>query len=108
MSLDIELISLNGDRYHHINITHNLSSMAAQIPGLYELVWYAEINKKKVKNCDKMVAPLRYKIEKLKKTDLSAFEAENKWGTQKQFIEFLEKYLKYCENNPSATIAFNR
>jgi hypothetical protein len=37
-----------------------------------------------------------------------ALEPENKWGTYRGFVEFVEAYLQACMNNPDAWIEVSR
>lgn len=89
------------------NITHNLNTMAEKA-GIYQACWRPEeINCKFAKD---IIPLLKKGLEELKsKPDyFKQFDAENGWGTYKQFVPWVEKYLKACEENPDAIINVSR
>lgn len=85
------------------NITNNLMKMADEA-GIYEACWYPEkIGATKASDIipilEKGFEDMKARPEHFKK-----FDSENGWGTYKDFLPWVESYLKACEENPDATI----
>lgn len=89
------------------NITHNLGEMAAEA-GLYKPLWRPEENG--IERAKDLIEPLRNGIDKMENNPswFKAFNAENGWGTYKQFLPWLKQLLTACEENPTATIHTSR
>lgn len=107
MSLDIYLEEVRPTDVYWANITHNLNTMAREA-GLYKALWRPEdipINK-----AGDLVPLLEEGLERLKAdpTRFRKFNAENGWGVYENLVEFVEKYLRACKENPSATIRVSR
>ena len=89
------------------NITHNLGDMAAAA-GIYEALWRPnEINAIEAKDIieivEKGLTDMKARPEYYKK-----FNAPNGWGTYKNFVPWVEKYLDACKKYPDAIITVSR
>ncbi len=89
------------------NITHNLNSMA-EAAGIYQACWRPE--EIGVTVAAQLVPLLRVGLEKLRADPLKflVFNAANGWGTYEQFVPWVERYLRACEENPDATVSVSR
>lgn len=89
------------------NITHNLGKMASEA-GIYKACWRPEeINATKAGD---IILILEKGIKDMKKRPdfYKQFDAENGWGTYKDFIPWLEDYLDACKKYPDAIIEVSR
>jgi hypothetical protein len=110
MSLDISLVTTY-DTGHgpteievfESNITHNLTGMADALD-IYGVVWRPEEND--VETAEQLIEPLESALKRLKgRPDLFAdLEADNGWGTIKQFTPWLEELLAACRAHPLAGV----
>ena len=115
MSLDLDLVievDTGGPekkviQLYDTNITHNLGVMASQA-GIYDLLWRPE--EIGIEKAEGVIEGLTEGLNLLKKYPdfFSQFDAENGWGTYKDFVPFVEQYLKACIENPKATIRASR
>lgn len=99
MSLDFDLMGRAS--IFEANITHNLTSMAEEA-GIYECLWRPEENG--YIRAGQVAGKLREGI-KLMRDDperFRKFDASNGWGTYDDFMPWLERVLKACEENPDA------
>lgn len=85
------------------NITHNSNEMAKEA-GIYGIVWRPEENG--IERAAQLIQPLKAGIELLKSDPkrFIALEPDNKWGTYEDFVPWLERYLRACEEYPEATV----
>lgn len=111
MSLDVWLFTKDIDgnevEVFSANITHNLGRMAEEA-GIYEVVWRPEehgLDKAGllVEILEPGIALMKAEPERFKR-----FDAPNGWGTYKDFLPWLERYLEACKQYPSATIHVSR
>lgn len=99
------------------NITHNLVSMASQVPiilesgeetTLYRVVWRSE--EIGVNNTTTilpyLISGLEYMISH--RSELLPFNPPNGWGSYDCFIKFLLNYKQSCEDNPGCEIKTDR
>jgi len=103
MSLDVYLTVTKPTQVFEGNITHNLGQMAREA-GIYEALWRPEeIN---VTTAEQLVPLLETGLEKLKADPIRfrRFNPENGWGTYINLVEFVERYLKACTENPDAEV----
>jgi len=107
MSLDVYLSAVRRTTVYDANITHNLAEMATAL-GIYDCVWRPDENG--FTEAALLIEPLRRAIAKMKANPdkYRAFDSSNGWGTYKNFLPWLEKYLAACEANPDATIEVSR
>jgi hypothetical protein len=117
MSLDVTLTNerwaeVNGCWIIHeehdvyeANITHNLTTMAAEA-GLYEVLWHPEFGTR----ARQLIEPLRAGLTKLQAQPerFTPFNAPNGWGTYAQFVPFIRQYLAACEAHPDAVVSVSR
>lgn len=103
MSLDISLTVTKPTEVFEWNITHNLAEMA-QEAGIYEVLWRPE--EAGINYAGQLILPLTKGLEVLKNhpEDLRKFAPENGWGTYEGLLEFVEKYLEACIENPDAEV----
>jgi hypothetical protein len=95
------------DELYSANITHNLNRMAGEA-GIYEILWRPD--EVGIERAGQIVETLRKGID-LMKSDPPRFEQHNPsngWGSYKDFIPWLEKYLSACEENPDAIVKVSR
>ena len=89
------------------NITHNLNRMAMEA-GIYKHLWRPE--ELDITTAEGLIQPLRDGLL-LMIADPERFRAynpENGWGTYKQFIPWVQKYLVACEEHPEAVVEVSR
>lgn len=109
------------------NITHNLTDMA-RAAGIYEACWRPHRLKSNYnipENDHKAEWAFEDSVETRAKDiieilergfeDMKArpeyfkkFDSENGWGTYKDFLPWVESYLKACRENPNAIIKVSR
>jgi hypothetical protein len=89
------------------NITHNLGKMAEEAK-IYGIVWRPEENG--IKKAKHMIEPLRKAIADMKANPerFKKHNSPNGWGMYEDFVPWLEKYLKACEDDPEAEIEVSR
>lgn len=113
MSLDVYLNTNyckhceRGDEVFGANITHNLNDMAKEA-GIYGILWRPEENG--ITEARQLIEPLRTAVADMK-ADPERFkkhDSENGWGTYKDFLPWLEKYLRACEATPHARVTASR
>lgn len=120
MSLDVSLYKevkkicihcnseyMGREELYEANITHNLNTMAERA-GIYDCIWRPEENDfTKAKD---LIMPLTEGLERLKSSPdiFTAMEPENKWGTYKYFVPWVERYLEACKEYPDAKIWVSR
>ncbi len=92
---------------YEANITHNLNIMAGEA-GIYEALWRPEdIGKIKA---GEIVELLEKGLVNLKATPehFEKHNPSNGWGTYKNLVLFVEKYLATCKEYPDAIIEVSR
>jgi hypothetical protein len=107
MSLDVTLTAVRTVEVFGANITHNLTKMAEEA-GVYKACWRPE--EIGVTHAEQLIKPLRSGIA-LMKSDPERFEqynSPNGWGTYRNFLPWLERYLEACEANPDAAVSVCR
>lgn len=89
------------------NITHNLGTMA-DAAGIYKHLWRPE--ELGIKKAGELVAPLTEGLAKLKADPAyyKTFNPKNGWGNYDGFVDWVEKYLTACTENPDGTIEVSR
>jgi hypothetical protein len=103
MSLDVNLIAVRKVSVFDCNITHNLGEMADKA-GLYKALWHPE--ELQIKRADELILVLKQGLKKLKRNPLfyKRYNAKNGWGKYEHLVEFVEKYLQACIDNPDAEV----
>jgi hypothetical protein len=95
------------EEVYEANVTHNLAQMA-EAAGIYKHLWRPE--EIGVTKASQLIEPLRVGLELLK-ADPDRFEAynpSNGWGSYKNFVPWVESYLRACEANRDAEIRVSR
>ncbi|MCZ8254481.1 MAG: hypothetical protein O9327_02215 [Polaromonas sp.] len=107
MSLDIELIDADGAVVYSGNITHNLTTMAAEA-GIYECLWRPDEHG--ITTASQVVEPLAAGLDRMSRDQpkYKAFEASNGWGELSDFLLFCAGYLEACRANPTARVEVER
>ena len=107
MSLDVYLTAVRPTEVYWANITHNLNKMAMEA-GIYEALWRPE--ELGITKAYQLIDPLWEGLELLKSDPerFEAFNAPNGWGTYPNLVDFVEKYLTACRENPDAEIGISR
>lgn len=85
------------------NITHNLANMAHKA-GIYKYLWRPEeIN---VTKASQLIKPLSKGLKKLRDDPeyFKTFNPSNGWGNYEGLVEFVEAYLKACQEWSNAII----
>jgi len=93
----------NTNEVYSDNITHNLGLMAEKA-NLYKYLWHPEeVGATIAKD---IIEPLRMGLNLLKSKPeyFKKFNPKNGWGDHSILVNFVEKYLDACENNPNAEI----
>lgn len=98
---------LISDEFYWANITHNLGVMARKA-GIYEALWRPDENG--FTKASEIIQVLESGIEDMKKRPdyYRRFDADNGWGTYRDFVPWLEKYLEACKEYPEAYIRVSR
>ena len=122
MSLDLTLHSPTlvdktcfhcGSRYQEVeelfnaNITHNLGEMARKA-GIYHYLWRPE--EIDITFASELIDPLTLGLEELKENPdtYKKLNPKNGWGCYEGFVEWVERYLEACKENPDALINVSR
>lgn len=107
MSLDVYLKEFRPTEVFEANITHNLGKMAAAVD-LYEPLWRPE--NLGIKKAHQLVPFLITGLERLREMEARCrqLEPENGWGRYETLVDFTEKYLKACRENPYADVGVSR
>jgi hypothetical protein len=104
MSLDIDLIETSPHSVFDANITHNLGKMAVEA-GIYEALWHPERSGiKKASGLATILAPAIHDM-KMRPDLYKQFDAENGWGTYRNFIPWLDRLYDACIEHPDAEIS---
>lgn len=95
------------DEFYWANITHNLGKMADEA-GIYKALWRP--NENGFTRAGEIIQVLESGIEDMKKRPnyYRQFDADNGWGTYRDFVPWLEKYLAACKEYPDAFIRVSR
>ena len=96
-----------GERFS-ANITHNMTEMASAV-GLYRPLWRPE--EIGLKHAKDLIPILDMGLAMLKsggKEKYTKYEPENKWGSYKGFVDFVESYLNACIKYPNTLICAER
>jgi hypothetical protein len=103
MSLDVTLTAVRPTEVYSANITHNLGEMAAEA-GIYKHLWRPE--ELGIESASELIVPLTKGLLLLHSDPdrFKKFNAPNGWGLYENFVEFVEKYLKACAENPDAKV----
>lgn len=104
----------------HTNITHNMTSMAQEVPvfyhnkgeewstTLYAIVWRADEIQADNTTCvgEALIGAIKYMVEHRK--ELLKFNPKNGWGNYDSFLLWLIIYKEMCEDNPDCKILLSR
>ena len=103
MSLDVYFEDDYGDKFHDMNITHNLNRMA-EAANLYYPLWRPEeIGIVKAKdNLQNLVSGLSLLLSEPDK--FKEFSPYNGWGTYEGLCEFVLEYILTIHKYPDAII----
>ncbi len=107
MSLDVYLTALRPTEVYACNITHNLGAMA-QAAGLYTPLWRPE--EITITAAKQLIEPLSAGLERLRSEPdaMRQLNPSNGWGCYENLVEFVERYLAACRENPDATVMVSR
>lgn len=109
----------------HINITHNLGTMASKVPlewhdgktgqyfnsDLYHIMWRPEeVFVDTVITLDMLTKPLELGLQYLlsHEKELSKYNPENGWGHYENFVYCLPMYIRACYKWPDAVLEVDR
>lgn len=95
------------DEVYSRNITHNLNEMAVEA-GIYEPLWRPD--QIGIKTAKDLIEPLRKGLALLRSDPerFKKFNPENGWGNYEGLVDFVQEYLKACEENPDAEVSVSR
>ncbi len=98
---------IEGDEIYSQNITHNLADMA-DAAGLYKPLWRPEENG--IERADMLIQPLMDGIAAMKANPakFKLMDAENGWGTYKDFLPWLDRLLEACQKYPEGRVRASR
>lgn len=107
MSLDIALHAVRRTQVYDSNITHNLGAMAEEA-GIYKHLWRPE--EIGIDRAEKLIEPLRAGLELMRSDPerFKKFNASNGWGLYEHLVDFVERYLQACIENPDAEVSVRR
>jgi hypothetical protein len=102
---DDDPVTIPTDRgsVYEANITHNLNKMAAEA-GIYEALWRPE--EIGITTARQLIEHLELGLAALR-SDPKRFEAlnpSNGWGSYRDFVPWVERYLQACVLWPDATV----
>ena len=105
MSLDVSIKAIREVEIFEANITHNLGKMASEVSNKFYLaVWHPE--RLGITTCSQLYNYLYDGLFELKSKPDYYRQFENpEWGRYEDFIPWLEKYLKVCQENPDGVIS---
>ena len=104
MSLDVMLIvDTDPTEVFEWNITHNLADMAREAE-IYEALWRPE--EVGINYAHQLMVPLAAgRLALIAEPEyFRKFAPENGWGTYEGLLEFVEKYMEACIENPDAEV----
>lgn len=120
MSLDVSLyrkrwVSYDGVTFEEphnecvfdANITHNLGKMA-EAAGIYYACWQPDKIGAAKANDILPILEKGYKDMEERPEYYRQFDAENGWGTYKDFMPWIKEYMEACRAYPDATIEVDR
>jgi hypothetical protein len=107
MSLDVYLTKVMPTDVFQDNITHNLGTMAMEA-GIYKYLWRPE--ELGIYKAGQLVEPLRAGLSLLRVAPerFKKFNPSNGWGSYEGLVEFVARYLKACEADPTADVRVSR
>jgi len=107
MSLDVYLTAVRLTTVYDSNITHNLGVMAERA-GIYKCLWRPE--ELEITKAEQLIKPLEDGLEFLKSSPeiFIPLSPKNGWGSYEGLVQFVEKYLEACKENPDAEIEVSR
>ncbi len=107
MGLDISLTRCQSTCVYDTNITHNLAVMAREAQLYYPLWRPEEIGLTKA---GELIPFLRAGLKLLrdKPAEMEKHSPPNGWGRYIDFVPFVERYLRACEEYPDADIRVDR
>jgi hypothetical protein len=94
-------------QFYEANITHNLTAMAKEA-GIYMHLWRPE--EIGITKARQLIEPLRAGLD-LMRSDRARFEkhnAKNGWGLYSNFVPWVGRYLRACEEYPDANVKASR
>ncbi len=108
MSLDVYLSKIQLTKIYSNNITHNLGKMA-DAAGIYKALWRPEELFTEPRASD-IIPLLATGLKKLKEDPeyYMQFNPSNGWGTYEYLVEFVQKYLAACNEDPDAFVNVSR
>lgn len=89
------------------NITHNLNTMADEA-GIYKALWRPDENG--ITKAAQLIEPLEAGLA-LMKSDPDRFiklNPKNGWGSYKDFLPWVERYIHACREYPDAEVRVSR
>ncbi len=100
-----EFLASTDEEVSWVNITHNLRKMATESG--CGILWSYSSNHEKASI---FIKPIKTAIKNLEERPsyFSQFNAKNGWGTLDQFLPWLKKLLKECEDNPHSIIEISK
>ncbi len=93
--------------FYSANITHNLHRMADEA-GIGDHLWNPESID--ITKARELIEPLRAGLALMESDPLrfQRLDADNGWGTYRDFVPWIRRYLAACESYPDATIEVSR
>jgi hypothetical protein len=107
MFLDVTLMVTKPTDVYSANITHNLNSMA-EAAGIYKALWRPD--ELGIVRASQLIPLLEKGLVMLVKDRkyLETFNPPNGWGSYESLVQFVERYLEACWENPEATVEVSR
>ena len=111
MSLDIDLMDKWEGSVFSKNITHNLSTMADNVPvgdgaTLHDIMWDLEDKFPNRTKAKQIAIPLTKALIYINthEKEISEYNPENGWGTYEQLLEFTKEFQMACIDNQDCKI----
>jgi hypothetical protein len=113
MSLDVDLLVTKPVSIYSGNITHNLTTMARQVPvsptlSLYDILWRADEHQLTHAKDIVNYLDIGWNILLSKPEYYKQYNPENGWGTYESLERFVYNYRNACWDNPDAEISICR
>lgn len=107
MSLDLRIWVPQEVDVCEMNITHNLNVMAERA-GIYKHVWRPE--EIGITEAGQLIEPLQKAIADMRANPAvyKAVEPTNGWGTYTNFVLWLERLLRVCQEYPEGRVEASR
>lgn len=106
MSLDV-MLHIDDEEVYTANITHNLNEMA-EAAGIYKHLWRPE--EIGITKAVELIEPIKAGLADMvdRPSYYEQYNPANGWGSYKNFVPWIAKYLEACKRYPDAVVSVCR